>query len=121
VANGLGLAGVLLALALTFIPSAFFLMPADAQVIGLFIFVAGYAAIIYGCWWWVRAKNWVETVVLIGLSPLVVFSIPWVRLLYLIPGVLPLMMVMMPVLMIGVVAALPDKSGMPQRKRWRVG
>jgi hypothetical protein len=33
-------------------------------------------------------------------------------------GVLPLMMVIMPLLLIGVVAALPDKSGMPKRKRW---
>jgi hypothetical protein len=31
---------------------------------------------------------------------------------------LPIGMVFMPVIMIGVIAVLPDKSGMPKRKRW---
>jgi hypothetical protein len=118
VANGLGVAGVLLALIFVFIPIGLFHSSDNAKVAGIFVFIPSYAAIIYGCWWWVRAKNWPDAVVFIGLCPLAPLAIPYVRILYLMAGVLPLMMVIMPLLLIGVVAALPDKSGMPKRKRW---
>lgn len=121
VANGLGMAGVLLALIFLFIPIGLFHSSDNARIAGIFVFVPGYAAIIYGCWWWVKAKNWHDAVVFIGLCPLAPLFIPYVRLLflpYLTTGILPLMMVLMPILLIGVVAALPDKSGMPKRRRW---
>jgi hypothetical protein len=118
VANGLGVAGVLVALIFMFIPIGLFQSWDNAKVAGIFVFIPSYAAIIYGCWWWVRAKNWHDAVVFIGLCPLAPLAIPYVRILYLMTGVLPLMMVVMPMLLIGVVAALPDKSGMPKRKRW---
>jgi hypothetical protein len=118
VANGLGVAGVLLALTFMFVPIGLFDSWGNARIAGIFVFVPSYAAIIYGCWWWVRAKNWHDAVVFIGLCPLAPLAIPYIRILYLMTGVLPLLMVLMPILLIGVVAALPDKSGMPKRKRW---
>lgn len=120
VANSLGVAGIVVALALILIHTGLFQSQDNARVAGIFVFLAGYSAVIYGCWSWVRAKGWDDAVILIGLSPLVPLLIRYVRVLYLASGLLPLMMVLMPVLMIGVVAVLPDKSGMSQRKRWRV-
>ena len=118
VANGLGVAGVLLALVFVFIPLGLFQSWDNAKVAGIFVFLPSYAAIINGCWWWVKAKNWPDAVVFIGLMPLVPLVIPYVRILYLTTGILPLMMVLIPILLIGVVAVLPDKSGMPKRKHW---
>ncbi len=107
-----------MALAFVFMPLGLFHTRDNARVAGLFVFVPSYAAIIYGCSWWVSAKNWHEAVVFIGLCPLAPLVIPYVHIFYLATGVLPLLMVLMPVLLIGVVAALPDKSGIPKRKRW---
>jgi hypothetical protein len=118
VANVFGVFGVLLALVFVFIPLGIFQSWDNAKVAGIFVFLPSYAAIIYGCWWWVRAKFWHDAVVFIGLCPLAPLLIPYVRILYLATGILPLMMVLMPILLIGVVAALPDKSGMPKRKPW---
>jgi hypothetical protein len=117
-ASGFGVAGVLLALIFVFIPIGLFRSWDNAKVAGILVFFPSYAAIIYGCWWWVRAKNWPDAVVFIGLCPLAPLAIPYVRIFYVMTGVLPLLMVFMPLLLIGVVAALPDKSGMPKRKRW---
>jgi len=108
----------LLALVFVFIPLGLFQSWDNAKVAGIFVFLPSYAAIINGCWWWVKAKNWPDAVVFIGLMPLVPLVIPYVRILYLTTGILPLMMVLMPILLIGVVAVLPDKSGMPKRKHW---
>jgi len=120
VANSLGIAGILLALFLFFVPSGFFLSHDNDRLIALIIFVPGYASIIYGCWWWVRAKGWHEAVIFIGLMPLGVLGIRYVRLIYIaVPLLLPAGMVLMPIIMIGVVAVLPDKSGMPQLQRRR--
>ena len=59
-----------------------------------------------------------EAVIFIGLMPLAVLVIPYVRLIYrFVPLLLPAMMVLMPILLIGVVASLPDKSGLPKRRR----
>jgi hypothetical protein len=118
VANIFGVAGVLVALAFVLLPLGLFNTRDNARVGGLLVFVPSYAAIIYGCYWWVRAKHWHEAVVFIGLCPLAPLVIPYVRILYLAAGVFPLLMVIMPILLIGVVAVLPDKSGIPKRKRW---
>ena len=123
VANGLGVAGVLLALALTYVRIGFFAHPDSAKIIAIFVFVAGYATIVYGCWWWLQAKKWDDAILLIGLSPLIPllirgFLFRGARELYIIGGFLPLMMAVMSAVMLGVVAVLPDKSGLPRRKRW---
>lgn len=119
VANVFGVAGIVIALALYFLPLGLFEHRDNAHVAAMFVFLPGYAAVIYGCGWWVRAKNWPDAVILIGLLPLAVLLIPYVRLLYLVaPLLLPAGMVLMPVLLLGVIAVLPDKSGLPKRKRW---
>ncbi|MGB8371034.1 MAG: hypothetical protein ACLPYZ_06535 [Limisphaerales bacterium] len=119
VANGLGIAGVLLALVLVFIPLGLFQSWDNAKVAGILVFLPSYAAIIYGCWWWVKAKNWPDAVVFIGLMPLAVLMVPYVRLIYRVtPLLLPAGMVLMPIILLGIIAVLPDKSGMPKRKHW---
>ena len=73
----------------------------------LAVFIPSYIAVISGCWWWVKAKNWHEAVVFIGLMPLGVFCIRYVRLIYIaIPLLFPATMVLMPILLVGVVAVL---------------
>jgi hypothetical protein len=80
--------------------------------LAIFIYLAGYAAVIWGCYWWLRAKNWSEAVLIIAFMPLIVFFIPFVRLLVLkVLGLLVAAMVMSPLILVVVVAALPDKSG----------
>jgi len=117
VANALGVVGILLALFLIFVPLGLFASRDNRYLAGLLIFIPSYVTVMYGCWWWVKAKNWPDAVIFIGLMPLFPLLIPYVRILYLAAGVLPLMMVIMPILMVGVVAVLPDKSGLPKRRR----
>lgn len=117
-ANILGIAGILLTLLVVFVPTGLFTDPRDDYLLAIVIFVPAYVAVIYGCWWWVKAKGWHEAVVFIGLMPLIVLGIRYVRLIYIaVPLLLPATMALMPIIMIGVVAVLPDKSGMPRRKR----
>jgi len=119
VANTFGVVGIFLALVLIFVPMGLFASRDNAYLAALTVFLPSYIAVISGCWWWVRAKNWHEAVVFIGLMPLAVLFIRYVRLIYVaVPLLLPTTMVLMPIILIGVVAVLPDKSGMPKRKRW---
>ncbi len=122
-ANGLGVAGVLVALALTYVRLGFFAHAENARIIAIFVFIAGYATIVCGCWWWLQAKKWDDAILLIGLSPLLPlllhgFLFRAARDIYIIGGFLPMMMAVMSAVMLGVVAVLPDKSGLPRRKRW---
>ena len=118
VANVLGLAGVVLALMIIFVPMGFFETRDNMRVAGILVFLPSYALIISGCWYWVKAKNWHEAVIFIGMIPLAPLLVPYFRIIYLMAGILPLLMVLMPIILIGIVAVLPDKSGMPKRKRW---
>lgn len=116
-ANLFGVIGIFLALFLVFVPTVFATRD-NACVAAIFVFLPSYAAVIYGCGYWVKAKNWHEAVVFIGLMPLAVLCIKWVRLIYVaVPMLLPVSMVMMPLILLVVVAVLPDKSGMPRRRR----
>lgn len=120
--NLFGIMGVVVAVNLWFLPQGLFSTRDNAGVATVFAFVPSYAAIVTGCWWWAKAKHWNEAVVLIGLAPVIILMIPYVRLIYLAaPLLLPVSMVLMPVLLIGIVAVLPDKSGVPKRKRWDRG
>ena len=119
VANTLGLLGILIALGCIFLGPAFFERRDNALLVGVLIFVPSYAAVIYGGWWWTRAKNWSDAVIIIGLLPLAVPFIPVVRSIFRVaPLLLPAGMVVMPIILLGVIAVLPDKSGMPKRRRW---
>jgi hypothetical protein len=114
----LGLFGIFLALTLFFVPIGPSVSHQNSMVAAILVFVPGYAATIYGCWWWVKAKNWHEAVVFIGLIPVFVLLVPYVRLIYLaVPLLLPATMVLMPIILVGVVAVLPDKSGLPRHQR----
>jgi hypothetical protein len=89
---------------------------ANEVVLGMFVFLGGYAGIIVGCAYWLKAKEWNEALVMIGLLPLAiqcgVLFIPFVRLvLFADPLLLFVGMFMMALILIVVVFALPDKSG----------
>ena len=118
VANIFGVTGILIAVAFIFLPLGLFATRDNARVAALLTFIPSYAAVIYGCYWWVKAKHWPEAVVFIGLLPLAPLVVPFVRIVYLMTPLLPVGMAVMPLILIGVVAVLPDKSGMPRRKRW---
>ena len=91
--------------------------PKDEITLAIFIFIGSYCAVIAGCYWWVKAKAWNDAVVFIGLMPLTIFLIPYVRLLvFAVPQVMMAAMVMMPLILVVVVAVLPDKSGLSRRR-----
>jgi hypothetical protein len=115
--NVFGLAGIIVALLLCVLPIPVAQTTDGRHVIALFLFVPSYASVIFGCSYWVKAKSWPDAVLLIGLLPLAILFVPYVRLIYrVVPMLLPIGMVFMPVIMIGVIAVLPDKSGLPKRK-----
>lgn len=117
VGNYFGLAGIVAGLLLVVVDWGMFRDHDDEASLGLFVFLAGYCGLISGCWWWLKAKSWNETVVLIGLLPVVILFIPYVRLMFVaIPELLPVMMVMMPLILFVVVLVLPDHSGPPRRR-----
>jgi hypothetical protein len=118
VANIFGVTGILIALAIFSLPLGLFEQRDNARVAAILTFIPSYGAVIYGCYWWVRAKHWHEAVVFIGLMPLAPLFIPFVRLIYFRTSLWLVGMVIMPLILISVVAVLPDKSGMPKRKRW---
>lgn len=112
-----GLAGILLGAFLVVFRLGIFDDHANEIVLGIFIFLAGYTGVMVGCSNWLKAKQWNDAVVFIGLMPLVIPFIPFVRLILLAsPAILPLGMVMMPLILIGIIFVLPDKSGMSGRK-----
>ena len=117
VANVIGIMGMLAALFLVFVQLGLFESRDNTMLAALFVFVPSYAAVILGCWWWLKAKNWPDAVVFIGLSPLLLL-IRRAGIFRLNLEVVLLLLVFMPILLIGVIAVLPDKSGMPKRKKW---
>jgi hypothetical protein len=117
--NVFGLVGILVALLVFFIRLPLAQTADGRHVLALGFFVPSYAAVLFGCSSWLKAKCWSDAVLLIGLLPLAILFVPFVRLIYrAAPMLLPMGMVFMPIIMIGVIAALPDKSGLPKRKRW---
>jgi len=121
VGNFFGLIGIAAGLALVLFRLGIFRRHSNEVVLGILIFFAEYAGVITGCWWWLKAKNWIDAIVFIGLMPFGVFFIPYVRLIYLrIPMLLPIGMVFMPFVLLVVVFVLPDKSGWAERKRWNI-
>jgi len=97
-----------------------FLDHSNEAVLGMFVFLAGYVGIIAGCGYWLKAKQWNEAIVSIGLMPLGILLIPFVRLLlFADPLLLPVGMFMMSLILIVVVFALPDRSGVGRSMRHR--
>jgi hypothetical protein len=122
-----GLPGIFLGALFVIFRWGIFSDHANEVVLGMFVFLAGYAGIIVGCAYWLKAKEWNEALVIIGLLPLGIFSsgilvFRFVRLLvFAEPLLLPVGMFMMALILIVVVFALPDKSGVgrPMRHRHR--
>lgn len=116
-ANLFGCLGILVVVATILLHIHVANTPDDNGVVRLLIFLPSYGLVIWGCANWIKAKNWPDAVCLIGLLPLVVFFIPYFRLIYrLMPKAFPIGMALMPIIMIAVIAVLPDKSGLPKRK-----
>jgi hypothetical protein len=111
-----GVPGILLSVLLTIFRWGIFADHSSEVTLAIFVFIGSYCAVISGCSWWAKAKGWSEAVVTIGFGPLFVFFIPFVRLLvFQVPGLLVAAMVMAPLILVVVVAALPDKSGHSRR------
>jgi hypothetical protein len=120
VGNCFGLAGILLGAFLVVFRCGIFLDHANEVVLGLFVFFAGYAGIITGCAYWLKAKQWNEAIVVIGLAPLAIAFVPFVRLLLFANlDLLPVGMFMTSLILVVVVFALPDKSGVGRRTHSR--
>jgi hypothetical protein len=114
-----GLVGIALAVLLTLVHFVDVADYDDQLTVALFVFVAAYIAMLRGCAWLTKAKGWHDALVFIGLMPLTILFIP-------LPGkallfeaaapLLPLIMVLMPIIMLAVIVALPDKSGAAHRR-----
>jgi hypothetical protein len=91
----------------------------DEVVLSMGVYLLSYACVLTGSYWWVKAKAWNEAVVFIGVMPLAILFIPYVRLIFVAaPMVLVISMLMMPLVLVAVVVALPDKTR-PARRRSR--
>lgn len=115
-----GLGGILFSLLLMIFRLGIFSDHENELVLGMFMFLCGYSSVIAGCRWWLRAKNWNEDVAFIGIMPLAILLIPFVRLVFLaVPLLLATATVMTPLLLVVVVFVLPDKSEAARRRRSR--
>ncbi|HZV33888.1 MAG TPA: hypothetical protein VFB72_04860 [Verrucomicrobiae bacterium] len=120
-----GILGIFVGIILVVFRLGIFQTHENEFILGMFIFLAGYVGVITGCWWWVKAKSWPDALLLIGLMPLGIFFIPGVRIVARLilrtnPELYALGMVMMPLILVVVIAVLPDKSGWAEMKRWRI-
>ena len=115
-----GLPGIFLGALFVIFRWGIFQDHANEVVLGMFVFLGGYAGIIGGCAYWLKAKEWNEALVIIGLLPLAILFVPFVRLLLFADLLLlPVGMFMMSLILIVVVFALPDKSGVGRGTRHR--
>jgi hypothetical protein len=116
--NAFGLFGIAVGVASILFPVGMFEDPENETLLGVLIFLCGYSGVITGCWWRTKSKGWPDALVFIGLMPLAILFVPYVRLLFLAaPGLLPTTMVMMPLILFVIVMVLPDKTGISQRGR----
>jgi hypothetical protein len=121
--NYLGLLGIVIGMLLAIFRWHIFADHANESIMGIFVFGAGYCSIICGCWWWLKAKSWSEALVVIGMWPLPIMFIPYVRIIFVrllvatSPILLLLVMLLTPAILFVVVATLPDKSGVNRKQR----
>jgi hypothetical protein len=112
-----GVIGILVGVVLSLFRIGIFEDHANEVVLGIFIFAAGFCGVMAGCSAWLKAKGWNEAIAFIGVMPLAVLFVPFVRIIVLASGILPVAMVMMPIILVVVVLVLPDKSGVPRRRQ----
>ena len=112
-----GVAGILGGVFLVVFRVGIFADHSNELVLGIVVFCCGYCGVLAGCTSWLKAKAWSEAIVVIALMPLGVLLIPFVRLVFVAsPLLLPATMVMMPLILVVVVWALPDQSGISRRR-----
>jgi hypothetical protein len=113
----LGAGGIMAGTLLAVFQWGIFANRAHEVILGIVLFLFGYSGVIGGCWWWLRAKARTEAVVFIAFMPLAVFLVPYVRLIFLaMPAIVMLTTALIPLVLVAVVFALPDKSGMNRRQ-----
>jgi hypothetical protein len=113
----LGLGAIMAGVLLVVFQWGIFADHANEVVLGIVVFLGGYSGVVTGCWWWLRAKAWTEAVVFIAFIPLAVFFVPYVRLIFLAkPAIVMPVTAMIPLMLVAVVLALPDKSGVNRRQ-----
>ncbi len=89
-------------------------------VLGIVVFLAGYSGMVGGCWWWLRAKAWTEAMAFIAFMPLAAFVVPYSRQIFeVMPATVMLATAMIPLALVVVVLALPDKSGVDRHQTVR--
>jgi hypothetical protein len=92
----------------------------DETLLGFLIFVCGYVGVLWGCRWWLKARGWPEALIFIGLMPLVICLIPFVREVFFVaPDLLPLSLLMMTLILLVVIVTLPNRSKMSRRNQRR--
>ncbi|HXD00670.1 MAG TPA: hypothetical protein VN048_15115 [Verrucomicrobiae bacterium] len=113
----LGAAGIMAGILLVVFRWDIFADHADEVALGITVFLFGYSGVIAGCWWWLRAKAWMEAGVLIAFMPLAVFFVPYARLIFVaMPAIVMLATAAVPLVLVVVVFALPDRSGSNRRQ-----
>lgn len=118
IGNVFGLFLVLVGIATIYFPVGIFEDFENETLFGFLIFVCGYIGVLWGCRWWLMAKGWAEELIFIGLLPLTVCLIPYVReIIFIEPDFLPLSMFMMTLILLVVVLTLPNRSARTTRHR----
>lgn len=117
---GWGLCGIALGVTFVLVDFGLFSEHADEVVLGVFVFLGGYAGVIAGCARWAKAKGWNDAIVFIGLIPVCILVLPFVRSIFVVaPLLLPAGMIVMPLVLIVVLFVLPDKSASSGRRSSR--
>ncbi len=116
--NVFGLFLVFVGIATIYFPVGIFADFENETLFGFLIFVCGYVAVLWGCRWWVKVKGWPDALIFIGLLPLTILMIPFVRNIFFIePDLLPLSMLLMTLILLIVVFTLPNRSIHARRER----
>ncbi len=120
--NYLGALGFVVGILLVLFRWHIFADHANESILGMILCTAGYCSIMSGCWWWLRAKDWSEALIVIGLWPLPIAFIPFVRIIFAhilltSPVLMLLLLVLTPAVLVVVIATLPDKSGVNRKQR----
>jgi hypothetical protein len=114
--NVFGLFFVIAGISIIYFPIGAFEDFENETLFGFLIFVCGYVGVLWGCRWWLKARGWPEALIFIGLMPLTVCLIPYAREVFLImPDLLPLSLLMMTLILLVIIAVLPNRNSMGRR------
>lgn len=107
---GLGLVAIAASIAMVLASPVIHVNRPEEVVPFVLVFFAGYCGVMAGCWQWTRAKGIDDAILLVGLAPIAILCIPFVRLiLFAAPGLLVLAMILMPLILVGIIAVLPSQ------------